>query len=96
MVIDIKVGRESYDKREISNISWITLKRNVVKGLRKMSTCERLRTILNTEKIDNKADQWVLRREAEMEIQSRLSTPKTEKSGPNVNSTLINSTKDIQ
>lgn len=67
LMIDIKDKREAHSQKKISDIGWIRSNGNLADGLTKMTKCKPLEILLNTEKINAVAAQWILRRKAKMQ-----------------------------
>lgn len=52
LIIDVEAARESYARKDISEVGWIRSEENPGDGLTKKGTCEMLETFLDTGRRD--------------------------------------------
>ena len=62
-MIDLLCLRQSYERREITEVKWIDGDTNPADAMTKGKPCTALKTLLDTNKIDLKVTEWVERSE---------------------------------
>jgi hypothetical protein len=60
-MIDIMSIRQSYERREISEVVWIAGNKNPANAMTKTTHCNALQRLINTNKLDLQANAWVER-----------------------------------
>ena len=67
-MIDILCLRQSYERREITEILWIKGEKNPADAMTKETPCDALKRLINTNKIDlDQPNGWVEREEEQKE-----------------------------
>jgi hypothetical protein len=61
LMVDIMCLRQSYQRREITEVQWIDGGRNPADAMTKSKCCQALRDLINTNRLDVKAMKWVER-----------------------------------
>lgn len=64
--IDLRVTREAYEGREISDVGRTRSEGNVADGLTKRGRCKALENMLDIDKLDMNIEQWVVRKKKEL------------------------------
>lgn len=59
LMIDIRSLRESYERRQIAEIIWIKGNSNPTDAMTKSKTCQALKELMDTNKIDLQVSEWV-------------------------------------
>ena len=60
LMIDIKAAREEYDASEISDVGWVSSDDNPADGFTKEKRCALLEKLLDSERLDVVAKQWII------------------------------------
>jgi len=66
LMIDLLCLRQSYERREITEVKWIDGNTNPADAMTKGKPCTALKALLDTNKIDLKVTEWVERSEEVM------------------------------
>ena len=53
--------RQAYERREITEVKWISSRDNLADAITKAKPCQALKTLINTNKLDLKVIEWVER-----------------------------------
>jgi hypothetical protein len=53
--------RQAYERREITEVKWISGNDNPVDAMTKAKPCQALKTLININKLDLKVNEWVER-----------------------------------
>jgi hypothetical protein len=67
LMVDLMCLRQSYERRMITEIKWIDGESNPADAMTKTKACQALKDLIDTNKIDLSAKQWVERRAKETE-----------------------------
>ena len=60
-MVDLMCLRQSYERREITEIMWIDRDSNPADAMTKSNACSALRELIDTNKVNIKVTQWVER-----------------------------------
>ena len=60
-MIDILSVRQSYERREITEILWIAGSKNPADAMTKSKPCDALQRLIDTNKLDLQVEEWVER-----------------------------------
>ena len=72
LMIDLQAVRDAYTSHEISNVGFIRGPNNPADGLTKRGKCIALNHLLRTGMADFKIDQWVLRKQHNLPVESSI------------------------
>lgn len=61
LMIDILSVRQSYERREITEILWIAGEKNPADAMTKSKPCDALQRLIDTNKLDLEVQEWVER-----------------------------------
>jgi len=53
--------RQAYERREITEVKWISSRDNLADAITKAKPCQALKTLINTNKLNQKVIEWVER-----------------------------------
>jgi hypothetical protein len=53
--------RQAYERREITEVKWISSEDNLADAITKAKPCQALKTLIDTNKLDLKVIEWVER-----------------------------------
>ncbi|KHJ30929.1 hypothetical protein EV44_g4216 [Erysiphe necator] len=63
LMVDILCLRQSYERREITEILWIKGEKNLADAMTKAKACDALQKLIETNKLDIELEGWVERRD---------------------------------
>jgi hypothetical protein len=61
LMVDLMCLRQAYERREITEVKWISGKDNPADAMTKAKPCQALKTLIDTNKLDLKVTEWVER-----------------------------------
>jgi hypothetical protein len=61
LIVDLMCLRQSYERREIIEVRWISGDNNPVDAMTKSKACPTLKELIDTNTIDTRAVEWVER-----------------------------------
>ena len=60
-MVDLMCLRQAYERREITEVKWISGGNNPVDAMTKVKPCQALKTLININKLNLKVTEWVER-----------------------------------
>ena len=60
-MVDLMCLRQAYERREITEVKWISSGDNLVDAMTKAKPCQALKTLINMNKLNLKVIEWVER-----------------------------------
>ena len=61
LMVDLLCLRQSYERREITEILWIKGDKNPVDAMTKDKACSTLQSLVNTNRLDLTLEEWIKR-----------------------------------
>jgi len=60
-MVDLMCLHQAYERREITEVKWISGEDNLADAITKAKPCQALKTLINTNKLNLKVIEWVER-----------------------------------
>jgi hypothetical protein len=76
LMVDLMCLRQSYERREITEIKWIDGNTNPADAMTKTKPCQALKDLINTNMVNLQVTEWVERVDVEAKTEATLKTPK--------------------
>jgi len=58
-MVDLMCLRQAYERREITEVKWISSGDNLADAITKAKPCQALKTLININKLNLKVTEWV-------------------------------------
>ena len=61
LIVDLMCLRQAYERREITEVKWISSEDNLADAMTKAKPCQALKTLIDTNKLNLQVTEWVER-----------------------------------